>query len=117
VERLSFAADAAFRPDEELLDGVTVAPLTSPLRTGGPVQAAVFRLEPNGKIACHPASVPQILAVLEGSGLVSGEDGEPQPINAGEAVFWSAGEVHETVSEEGLTALILEGDGLELFRR
>jgi quercetin dioxygenase-like cupin family protein len=117
MERLSFAADAAFTPREELLEGVTVAPLTAPLRMGGPVQAAVFRVEPNGRIARHPASVPQILAVLEGSGFVSGEDGEPQPISAGEAVFWSAGEVHEATTAEGLTALILEGDGLELFRR
>jgi quercetin dioxygenase-like cupin family protein len=107
MERLSFAADAAFTPREELLEGVTVAPLTAPLRMGGPVQAAVFRVEPNGRIARHPASVPQILAVLEGSGFIS----------AGEAVFWSAGEVHEATTAEGLTALILEGDGLELFRR
>jgi quercetin dioxygenase-like cupin family protein len=56
--------------------------------------------------------VPQILAVLEGSGRVSGAEGEPQPISAGEAVFWSKGEVHEVVSEHGLTALVLEGDGL-----
>jgi quercetin dioxygenase-like cupin family protein len=117
VERLSFGAEAAFTPREELLEGVTVAPLTAPLRAGGPVQAAIFRVAPRGRIVRHPATVPQILAVLEGSGSVSGEDGEPQPISAGEAVFWSAGEEHETVSEEGLTALLLEGAGLELFRR
>ena len=117
MQRLSFAADAAYTPREELLEGVTVAPLTPPLRTGGPVQAAIFRVEPNGRIARHPATVPQILAVLEGSGFVSGEDGAPQPISAGEAVFWSAGEVHETTTRTGLTALILEGEGVELFRR
>jgi quercetin dioxygenase-like cupin family protein len=117
VERFSFGVDAAFAPREDLLESVTVAPLTAPLREGGTVQAAIFRIAPNGRIARHPASVPQILAVLEGSGSVSGADDEPQPIATGEAVFWSAGEVHETVSEEGLTALVLEGDGLELFRR
>ena len=117
MERLSFGADAAFTPDEELLERVTIAPLTPPLRTGGPVQAAVFRLAPGGRIARHPATVPQILAVLDGSGSVSGGDGEAEPIDAGEAIFWSAGEVHEIVSENGLTALVLEGDGLELLRR
>jgi hypothetical protein len=33
------------------------------------------------------------------------------------AVFWQAGEEHETKTEAGLTALIIEGDGLEPFRQ
>ena len=113
MERLSFGVDAAFTPHEDLLERVTIAPLTPP----GPVKAAIFRLAPSGRIRRHPATVPQILAVLEGSGSVSGEDGDPEAIRAGEAVFWSAGEEHETVSEAGLTALVLEGEGLTLFRR
>jgi quercetin dioxygenase-like cupin family protein len=117
LERLSFRVNAAFAPSDERLDGVTVAPLTTPLAAGASVQAAVFRLAPNGRIARHPADVPQIMAVLEGAGRVSGADGEPEPIAAGEAVFWSAGEEHETQTDEGMTALILEGDGLQPFRR
>ncbi len=66
VERLAFGADVAFSPAEELLDGVTVAPLTGPIFAGAPCQAAVFRLAPGGRIVRHPATVPQILAVLEG---------------------------------------------------
>jgi quercetin dioxygenase-like cupin family protein len=114
---LSFGADVAFKPREILLDGVTVAPLTTPLAAGTPVQAAIFRLAPSGRIARHPATVPQILAVLEGAGRVSGADGQFQPIAAGEAVFWPAGEEHETETEDGLTALVLEADGLQAFRR
>jgi quercetin dioxygenase-like cupin family protein len=117
LERLSFGADVAFTPREELLKGVTVAPLTPPVAAGAPVQAAIFRLGPNGRIARHPATVPQILAVLEGAGRVSGADGEFEPIAAGEAVFWSANEEHETETEDGLTALVLEADGLQVFRR
>ena len=117
MERLSFGADIAFTTREDLLDGVTVAPLTPPLAAGAPVQAAIFRLAAEGRIARHPATVPQILAVLEGTGRVSGADGEFQPIAAGEAVFWVAGEEHETQTEDGLTALVLEGDGLQPFRR
>jgi quercetin dioxygenase-like cupin family protein len=117
LERLSFGADVAFKPREILLGGVTVAPLTTPLAAGTPVQAAIFRLAPSGRIARHPATVPQILAVLEGAGRVSGADGQFQPIAAGEAVFWPAGEEHETETEDGLTALVLEADGLQAFRR
>jgi quercetin dioxygenase-like cupin family protein len=117
VERLRFDADAAFTPREELLERVTLAPLTSPLAAGAPVQAAVFRLGAGGRIVRHLATVPQILAVFEGSGRVSGADGEFESIRAGEAVFWAEGEEHEAVTDEGMTALVLEGPGLEPFRR
>jgi quercetin dioxygenase-like cupin family protein len=116
MERLLFAPDAAFIPRDDLLDGVTVAPLTARPESRNPVKAAIFRLAPNGRLRRHPATLPQILAVLEGSGRVSGSDGEFQPIGPGEAVFWVAGEEHETETDTGLTALILEADGLQPWR-
>ena len=117
MERFRFGSDVAFAPREELLDGVTVAPLSRSIFHGSPFQAAVFRVAPGGRIARHPASYPQILAVLDGSGNVSGPTGVEEPIEAGEAVFWQAGEEHETKTADGLTALIIEGDGLEMFQR
>jgi quercetin dioxygenase-like cupin family protein len=116
MERLRFAPDASFIPRGDLLDGVTVAPLTARPGSGSPVQAAIFRLAANGRLRRHPATLPQILAVLEGSGRVSGSDGEFHPIGPGEAVFWLAGEEHETETDTGLTALILEADGLQPWR-
>jgi quercetin dioxygenase-like cupin family protein len=112
MERLRFDSTEAFTPRDERLEGVTVAPLTPP----GRVQAAVFRLAAGGRIARHPATMPQILAVLEGEGRVSGADGDFEPIAAGEAVFWPAGEEHETASDGGLTAFVLEAEGLTLSR-
>jgi quercetin dioxygenase-like cupin family protein len=117
VERLGFGPEVAFSPRDERLEGVTIAPLTGSIFAGAPFQAAVFRLEAGGRIARHPADVPQLLVVLEGGGEVSGEDAAFAPIGAGEAVFWREGEEHETVTATGLTALILEGSGLEPFRR
>lgn len=116
LERFSFLAKAAFTPSEDILETVTISPLTAPLGTGAPLQAAVLRLAAGGKIGRHPATVPQILAVLEGAGTVSGPDGNAEPIAAGEAVFWSEGEEHETMSLAGMTALVLEADGLTRFR-
>jgi quercetin dioxygenase-like cupin family protein len=116
LERFRFGSDVAFAPREEFLDGVTVAPLSRSIFHGSPFQAAVFRVAPGGQIARHPASYPQVLAVLKGSGKVSGASGVDEPIEAGEAVFWQAGEEHETKTADGLTALIIEGDGLEMFR-
>lgn len=115
MERLSFDPAVAFVPRGDLLEGVTVAPLTRSLREGAPFQAAIFRFAPGGRMLRHPATCPQILAVLEGEGTVSGADGVPQPILAGEAVFWEQGEEHETESATGLTALIVEGEGVAPF--
>ena len=116
MERFTFASEVAFVPRGDLLEGVTVAPLTPSIFEGSPIQAAIFRVAPGGRLARHPATLPQILAVLEGSGEVSGEDGIAEPIAAGEAVFWSQGEEHETRSASGLTALIIEGEQVERFR-
>ena len=116
MERFTFASEVAFVPRGDLLEGVTVAPLTPSIFEGSPIQAAIFRVAPGGRLARHPATLPQILAVLEGSGEVSGEDGVAEPIAAGEAVFWSQGEEHETRSASGLTALIIEGEQVERFR-
>jgi quercetin dioxygenase-like cupin family protein len=88
-----------------------------PLASGSPVQAAIFRIASGGRISRHPASVPQILAVIEGSGTVSGANGDVETIAAGEAVFWGHGEEHETTSAEGMTAIVLEGAGLQAYRR
>jgi quercetin dioxygenase-like cupin family protein len=116
MERFSFGDDVAFVPRGDLLDRVTVAPLTAPFEEGALVQAAIFRIEPGGRIRRHPGTDPQILAVLEGSGEVSGADGVDEPIGPGEAVFLHQGEDHEMKSEVGLTVLILEAASLDRFR-
>ena len=117
MERLRFDAAAGFVPPEAALQRVTVAPLSTSIFHGAPFQVAIFRIAPGGRIARHPAMVPQLLAVFEGSGEVSGATGVAEPIAAGEAVFWEAGEEHETATAVGLTALIVEGEGLRPFRR
>jgi quercetin dioxygenase-like cupin family protein len=116
VERFSFGSEVAFVPRGDLLDGVTVAPLTPSIAEGSTVQAAIFRVAPGGRLLRHPATFPQILAVLEGAGEVSGADGVNVSIVAGGAVFWDEGEEHEMKSAAGLTALIIEGRTLDRFR-
>ena len=117
MERFSFAPEAAFVPRGDLLDHVSMAPLTQPFEEGALVGAAIFRFEPGGRIRRHPGTHTQIIAVLEGSGEVSGANGVDEPIGAGEAVFLHEGEDHEMKSEAGLTALIIEGESLDRFRR
>ncbi len=115
MERFSFTSEVAFVPRGDQLDRVTVAPLTAPFELGSPMQVAVFRFEPGGRLRGHPGH-PQIFAILDGTGEVSGADGNDEPIEAGEAVFLRQGEEHEMKSADGLTALIIQGEGLDRFR-
>ncbi len=116
MERFRFTSQVAFVPRGDQLDRVTVAPLTSPIADGSPMQVAVFRFEPGGRLRGHPGIHPQIFAILDGSGEMSGANGDDEPIQAGEAVFLHPGEEHGMKSEDGLTALIIEGEGLDRFR-
>jgi quercetin dioxygenase-like cupin family protein len=116
VERFSFAPEAAFVPRGDLLDQVSLAPLTPSTAEGALVQAVILRFQPRGRLRRHPAGSPQIIAILEGSGEVSGATGVDEPIGAGEAVFLHEGEDHELKSDAGLTALIIEGEHVDRFR-
>lgn len=73
------------------------------------MQAAVFRLGTGRRIGRHPAASPQLPAVVEGSGWVTGAEGEAEPIEAGQAGFWKEGEEHETRTDSGLTAFVIKG--------
>jgi quercetin dioxygenase-like cupin family protein len=81
VERFSFGSEAAFVPRGDLLDRVTMAPLTAPHGEGSLIQAAIFRFAPGGSLRRHPTTGPEIFAILEGSGVVSATDGIEEPIS------------------------------------
>jgi GrpB-like predicted nucleotidyltransferase (UPF0157 family) len=61
-------------------------------------------------IGRHTATVQQLFAVVAGTGWVSGQDAERRDIRPGYAALWAAGEDHEARSEDGLTAICIEGD-------
>ena len=65
---------------------------------------------PRGVIGRHPAAGRQLLAVVSGDATVSGHDGVAVEIGPGQAAVWEPNEPHETRSEHGLTALVVEGD-------
>lgn len=112
---IHFGPDNARVIDAFGSEGLTQAPLTEPIARGAVFQAACFRLGPGGRIGRHPATVPQLLAVVDGEGWVSGADGEPRPVTAGEGAFWEAGEEHETWTDDGLTAIVIESTGLKPY--
>lgn len=76
-----------------------------------PGHVAYLTLEPGGVVGRHPAVGTQVLVVLSGSARVSGgAGGVPAQVEPGLAVMWEPGEDHETRTDEGLTALVLEGE-------
>jgi quercetin dioxygenase-like cupin family protein len=105
VELLRFDSSTGWR----IGDGsdFVQSPLTPP---GGTVKAACFHLPAGGGVVFHEATIRQLFCVVAGSGWVTGADRARVPIAAFEAVFWEAGEWHEAGSDEGLSAVVLEGD-------
>jgi hypothetical protein len=87
--------------------GFTVAPVGRV--TDGHVTC--LHLAAGGRIGRHAAVGNQLLVLLSGDATVSGDDGAPVPLRPGQAASWVDGELHETVSVGGMTAVVVEGDG------
>ncbi len=74
-----------------------------------PSRFACFHVAKGGFIPRHPASGPQLFAVVSGSGWVSGDDGHKVPIDAGRAAYWERGEMHESGTDDGMSVIVVEG--------
>jgi len=84
--------------------GVRFRPLTRTDHGG----VAIMRVAAGGEIGRHPATVDQLFVVISGRGRVCGGDGLLQPIAAGQAALWVAGEEHTTRADEPLVAVVVE---------
>lgn len=69
----------------------------------------ILHLAPGGSVGRHPAASRQLFAVVTGAGWVSGGEGARRLIRAGQAAVWEADEEHDAGSDEGLTAVCVEG--------
>lgn len=71
-----------------------------------------IHLEENGIVGYHQAVSPQLLLIVSGEGLVRGEKEEYVEVEAGDAVFWNKDEWHETKTNTGLMAFVIESEEL-----
>jgi quercetin dioxygenase-like cupin family protein len=78
------------------------------------LQVVLIDVGPGGVLGRHPTGVHQLFAVLSGSGWVSGADGEREPVSPGDVVVWEPGEDHESGTEDGMTAIVVEAEGLDV---
>jgi hypothetical protein len=83
------------------------------IQTEKPAHIGCMHLDAGGVVGYHQAVVPQLFLVVNGEGFVRGEENITTPIKAGEAVFWIKGEYHETTTESGLTAIVIESETLD----
>jgi len=66
-------------------------------------------LSSGGVIGSHQATIPQLFLVVQGEGWVRGESPHKTSIKAGQAAFWEKEEWHESGTETGMVAVIIEG--------
>ncbi|MCF6138266.1 cupin domain-containing protein [Pseudalkalibacillus berkeleyi] len=81
--------------------------------TTKPAHIGCMHLAAKDIIGYHQAVVPQLLLIVNGEGLVRGEDDEYFNVRAGDAIYWEKDEWHETKTETGLTAIVIESKELD----
>ncbi|MGW5355231.1 hypothetical protein ACWERV_32520 [Streptomyces sp. NPDC004031] len=81
----------------------------------GTVHLTYVKVEAGGTIGVHPAASPQMFLVVSGGGWVAGPDGIRIPVTAGQGVCWDESEEHASGTENGFTALAVEGLPLTVF--
>jgi quercetin dioxygenase-like cupin family protein len=93
--------------------GSTAATISDIISLQEPASVKCIHIEANGLVGSHPAVNPQLFLVVEGEGYLRGEGAIRTPIQAGQAVHWDKGEWHETSSENGMLAIVIEGPAME----
>ena len=71
-----------------------------------------MHLGENGVVGYHQAVVPQLLLIVNGEGYVRNKEDEYFKVEPGDAVFWNKDEWHETKTNVGLTAIVIESEEL-----
>ncbi|SED08616.1 hypothetical protein SAMN05443246_5642 [Paenibacillus sp. GP183] len=67
----------------------------------------------NGNVGYHQTATNQLFLVVQGEGWVRSGDHHKMNIKAGQAAFWIAGEWHESGTESGMMAIVIESDSLD----
>ncbi|MFD1677474.1 cupin [Alicyclobacillus fodiniaquatilis] len=82
------------------------------LLTDEPTQIGCVYLEAGGIIGFHQALSAQLLLVVHGPASVRCDSESEVCVSVGDAVFWEKGEWHETKTETGLMAIVIESEAL-----
>ncbi|HYK72641.1 MAG TPA: cupin domain-containing protein [Pseudoneobacillus sp.] len=106
-----FRFDAEVRREIKQFGSKNVG-ITPIQRTEGPCSIGCMHFSSESVLGMHPATCQQLFLVVEGEGWVRVSNGEKFPVHKGVAVYWTPGEEHESGSETGMVAFVVEGDHL-----
>ena len=109
MEILDFGPSAGRPLIEHRSHGVVFVPILRSVTAS----LACMRLEAGGVIAEHPATYNQLFLIVEGAGWVCSDAGPRVEVRTGQAAFWRAGERHESGTETGMVALVVEGEAIQ----
>lgn len=79
----------------------------------GETHVYCVQIDAGGSIGEHPAGLGQLFLVVEGSGWAAGADGVRVALHAGQGVYFERGERHSKGSDQGLTAIMVQGADLQ----
>ena len=82
------------------------------IQTSENAHVGCMHLPVNGVVGYHEAVSPQLMVIVSGAGQVRSGHNSAVHVKAGEAVFWEKGEWHETKTETGLMAIVIESEVL-----
>lgn len=82
------------------------------IQTSENAHVGCMHLSANGVVGYHEAVCPQLMAIVSGAGQVRSGENDAVHVKAGEAVFWEKEEWHETKTETGLMAIVIESEVL-----
>lgn len=86
--------------------------LSGILALDSPARISFLSVPPGGRVGRHEATSDQLFLVVGGRGYVAGEDGVETTVQAGTGAYWARGERHHAGTDNGLTAIVIEGERL-----
>lgn len=83
------------------------------VRTSLGAHIGCMHMDAGGVVGYHQAGMPQLFLVVQGEGWVTDESRQRVPIKAGQAAFWTAGEWHESGTDTGMMAIVIESNDMD----
>jgi quercetin dioxygenase-like cupin family protein len=103
-----FDAGTARSIDQFNSHDVGITPILRMKEKGDFLHIGCIHLQPDSVLGFHPAGCPQLFLVVSGSGWVRNDISGKVPVFKGQAVYWEEGEGHESGSETGMIAIVIE---------
>ena len=89
----------------------TTGVAASTLMRAGKLEGAavdVLAFEPGALLGRHPNRLWQLFSVVSGTGWAAGADGVQASLSPGDAVLWEPGEEHESGTDDGMVAVVVQ---------